>query len=104
MTWGRPKSEVKFKWNKSSEPKPRRKFFHKHRPACMLMRPVPHLGKAFLKPYSCDEVRENQEEWKAYFWIDNSCERVEKVLGKPDERYLEFCKEIDDFLNKCYCG
>lgn len=52
-----------------------------------------------LKTYTCHEVRLLAEHWKKEFANVNAVNLV-----KPDRYYIEYCKQIDDFLEKCPHG
>lgn len=53
--------------------------------------------------YTCDEVRVLAKSWKNKYYIDNEVAWAEKSFGREDERYKEYCMQIDYFLNDCKC-
>lgn len=56
-----------------------------------------------ITEYTCDEVRTLAKSWKKTYYIDNAVAWAEKVFKKKDERYRDYCMEIDSFLDDCKC-
>jgi hypothetical protein len=59
--------------------------------------------------YTCDQARELQEQWKKEFRDKNGTDEILSRKGwsedhKPRDRmYDNYCKNIDEFLEKCKC-
>jgi len=55
-----------------------------------------------MKTYSCSEVLSLKEQWKTRFREENGTDKI-LSMGMKDERYEEYSKSIDSFLDKCDC-
>jgi hypothetical protein len=69
---------------------------------CKLRRYVSEGLSTCIKTFTCHEVRDCIEGWKKEFRDKNATDRVELSRGF-DPAYVEFCKELDDFLDQCKC-
>jgi len=54
------------------------------------------------KDYTCDQVREQHEDWKKEFRDRNGTDGLLNC-GLKDKAYEDFCESIEDFLSKCKC-
>jgi hypothetical protein len=52
--------------------------------------------------FTCDEIRKKHYEMKKEFREKNGTDKLIS-LGMTDRIYVEYCKQLDDFMNQCKC-